>query len=165
MSILKIAKEYVASRALDTYSNVNSLGVEGWLRNRAVQGRKNMDVKGHGKDEQDVINKIKKDETGGHLYARYATHPATAAVAGGLAGAQTGVLSGINKAMKSRKKGANLGTRAGVGLALGAALSGGMSMIQERAHARALKGRAHAGKAGVGQKEQSLIRQLKEGGE
>lgn len=72
-------KEYTGSRIYDTAGNITSLGLHGYLRNRALQGYKNVGKTGFSKAEKKVIERIHKDESGAHPVARALTSPTVAA--------------------------------------------------------------------------------------
>jgi hypothetical protein len=145
----KDKKTYPGSRAHETYKNVGTYGLSGFIENRALQGRKNIGKAGLSESENKVMGKITKDETGSHPIARTLTSPAAV---GGLLGTEYAALG----ASKGGAKGAVGGAIAG------AALGAGSAALSRWTHARALMGRAAVGREGWGTKEKSLIKQLKE---
>lgn len=165
-------KEYTGSRIYDTAGNITSLGLHGYLRNRALQGYKNVGKTGFSKAEKKVIERIHKDESGAHPVARALTSPTVAAGIGAVGfrlpslqlerfsrgRTHTGMGFGwgkIKPAVKSRQ-----GKFLAIGAILGGGLAGANAYMANALHARALMGRANTNVAGTGKKEQSLIRQL-----
>lgn len=144
----KIAKTYPMSRAYETYENVGTGGAYGWLQNRALQGRKNIDATPMSESEAKVMSKIKKDSSGSHDVARVLTSPAMGAA---LAGTVYGALGSAHGA-PGAVAGALYGAGAG---AVGSAAGRWM-------HSRALLGRAEKGRKGFGMKEKQLLKQIKE---
>jgi hypothetical protein len=148
----KIAEEtYMGSRAYDTAANISSLGLHGWMQNRALKGRA-ASGKGLITSEEKAIAPRIKDLAGEHTYpvSRAFTNPV------GM-GAVTAVENAtLYKTMYKAPTALALGMGAATGL-----YTGGMAAAGRKMHSRALLGRAASGVEGTGQKEKEIIKRLK----
>lgn len=141
------------ARAVDTASNIGSLGLNRFIINRALQGKKNSGVKGGTKDENKVLSKIKADKSGKHRIARFMTHPVTNA-----AGQVISLLgtAAANKKLGLDYKPKNLAKDV-ASTTLGAVVPYGL----RQAHYKALLGRAKDNKKVVGKKTNDFIQQIR----
>ena len=177
--LIKIAEEkkktYPFSRFGETVNNINSYGISGGISNLALQGRKNIGEKGTSSSENEVLSKIKKDDSGPHTVARTLTTPIVGAAAGAGAGAlavhQSNQLTkatfeglGLHftdaateaKLVKGMSPTAMAATVGGAAL-----LGGGAAILNRWAHSRALLGRAEKERKGWGPQRTRTINAIK----
>jgi hypothetical protein len=151
--IVKLASEdkptYPFSRGSETYDNINSYGLRGYMLNRALQGRKNLEEKGLTTNEDKILDVLLK-EKGNSTYpiSRTLTDP----VAMGMYGGASGILGGIVAR--------NLPLAVVLGIA-GAGSAAAGTYLTRGIHARALIGRARKDRDGWGQRERGILHQLR----
>lgn len=175
-------RPHTPSRVYNTVKDVFSLGLNKVIENRALQGRKNIDLnpKWLSPSEKDILKKITKEDNGKtYPVARLVTSPAFAAVAPATsAAAFGGALAATNPAVRASllKKGlppalaATLedpAVRASLlkkrlPLALAATLAyPAFSFLSRESRARALKARAEAGKGSFYTRENKILESLR----